>query len=186
MVTLLNLHKPRDRTHHEQFRAFHMSFYRAVEATSVTPFASRALDRALAATLVAGARHVEAGFTHDDAAGTLETHPHALEAVRGALEAKLGLSELTEAERTAVLDRLDALIAAWGEIAAVQTRSGDDFRFGSHAPPQRLLQEPLKPLATDPDPRRAWFAAGRSMRETEPSALLLPRRPDGSAFKATP
>ncbi|TIQ86196.1 MAG: hypothetical protein E5X64_34185, partial [Mesorhizobium sp.] len=32
VVTVLNLHKPRDRTHYEQFRAFHASFYRAVEA----------------------------------------------------------------------------------------------------------------------------------------------------------
>jgi hypothetical protein len=47
VVTLLNIHKPRDRTHYEQFRSFHLSFYRAVEATSVTPFAPRALDRAL-------------------------------------------------------------------------------------------------------------------------------------------
>ena len=27
VVTLLNIHKPRDRTHYEQFRGFHMSFY---------------------------------------------------------------------------------------------------------------------------------------------------------------
>ena len=39
VVTLLNIRKPRDRNRYEQFRAFHMSFYRAVEATSVTPFA---------------------------------------------------------------------------------------------------------------------------------------------------
>ena len=68
VVTLLNIHKPRDRTHYEQFRAFHMSFYRAVEATSVTPFAPRALDRALAATLVAALRHVDPDLTPNKAA----------------------------------------------------------------------------------------------------------------------
>ena len=47
VVVVLNLHKPRDRTHFEQFGQFHRSFYRAVEATSVTPWAARALDRAL-------------------------------------------------------------------------------------------------------------------------------------------
>jgi hypothetical protein len=37
VVTVLNLHKPRDRMHFEQFGQFHRTFYRAVEATSVTP-----------------------------------------------------------------------------------------------------------------------------------------------------
>ena len=46
VVTLLNIHKPRDRSHYERFAAYHESFYRSVEATSVTPFSPRALDRA--------------------------------------------------------------------------------------------------------------------------------------------
>ena len=57
VITLLNPHKPRDRSHFEKFRSFHESFYRSVEATSVTPFSPRALDRALAATLVGLVRH---------------------------------------------------------------------------------------------------------------------------------
>ena len=39
VVTLLNVHRPRDRSHYERFQAYHESFYRAVEVTSVTPFA---------------------------------------------------------------------------------------------------------------------------------------------------
>jgi hypothetical protein len=35
VATVLNLHKPRDRTHYEQFRAFHASFYRARTDTGV-------------------------------------------------------------------------------------------------------------------------------------------------------
>ena len=58
-MTVLNLHKPRDRSHYERFRHFHRAFYRAVEATSVTPWAARALDRALAAVVVAIARHLD-------------------------------------------------------------------------------------------------------------------------------
>jgi ATP-dependent helicase YprA (DUF1998 family) len=56
VVTLLNLNKPRDRSHYERFAYWHGSFYRAVEAVSVTPFAPRALDRGLAAGTVALAR----------------------------------------------------------------------------------------------------------------------------------
>ena len=49
VVTLLNVHRPRDRSHYERFEAWHESFYRAVEATSVTPFSPRAIDRGIAA-----------------------------------------------------------------------------------------------------------------------------------------
>ena len=59
VVTLLNVHRPRDRSHYERFEAI-ASFYRAVEATSVTPFAPRALDRALPAVVIALGRHTRA------------------------------------------------------------------------------------------------------------------------------
>jgi hypothetical protein len=62
VVTVLNAAKPRDRSHFESFRTWHSILYREVEATSVTPFASRARDRALHAVLVALARHVVPGM----------------------------------------------------------------------------------------------------------------------------
>ena len=52
VVTIFNVHKPRDRSHFERFSYYHQTFYRSVEATSVTPFSPRALDKGLAATLV--------------------------------------------------------------------------------------------------------------------------------------
>ena len=52
IVTIFNINRPRDRSHYERFRFFHETFYRNVEATSVTPFSPRALDRALFAVTV--------------------------------------------------------------------------------------------------------------------------------------
>ena len=63
VVTLLNVHKPRDRSHYERFRHYHETFYRSVEPASVTPFSARALDRGFAGALVALARHVEPALT---------------------------------------------------------------------------------------------------------------------------
>src|SRR6201999_1073489 len=60
VVPVLNSAKPRDRSHFETFRTWHSTLYREVEATSVTPFASRARDRALHAVLVAVVRHLVA------------------------------------------------------------------------------------------------------------------------------
>ena len=53
VVALYNWTRPRDRSHYERFRTYHESFYRNVEATSVTPFSARARDKALHAVLVA-------------------------------------------------------------------------------------------------------------------------------------
>ncbi len=63
VVTCYNLFKPRDRSHYERFTAFHESFYRFVEASSVTPFSGRALDRGLAGLTVGMARHLTPGLT---------------------------------------------------------------------------------------------------------------------------
>jgi hypothetical protein len=57
VVTVYNAGRPRDRSHYEAFRTWHQTLYREVEATSVTPFAPRARDRALHAAIVALARH---------------------------------------------------------------------------------------------------------------------------------
>src|SRR6185295_11634003 len=57
VVSLLNNAKPRDRSHYETFPIWHQSLYRDVEATSVTPFASRARDRAMHAALAAMIRY---------------------------------------------------------------------------------------------------------------------------------
>ena len=62
VVSILNNAKARDRSRFETFTAWHQTLYRDVEATSVTPFASRARDRALHAALVASVRHLAPGM----------------------------------------------------------------------------------------------------------------------------
>jgi hypothetical protein len=182
VVTLLNIHKPRDRTHYEQFRAFHMSFYRAVEATSVTPFAPRALDRALAATLIAAARHVEPDLTPNMAADKVAANAAAYQRVRSVVEAKMRTAGQDEDDVQRCLSRLDALRDAWVDIADQQTKSGDPFAYANEEPVRRLLQIPFEQRPTM-DPRREWFIAARSMRDTEPVALLKIRAPDGRPFE---
>lgn len=47
VFTLYNHHKIRDKSYYESFQTWHSSLYRSVEATTVTPFAPRAMDRSL-------------------------------------------------------------------------------------------------------------------------------------------
>ncbi len=181
VVALLNVHKPRDRMHYEQFRAFHKSFYRAVEATSVTPFSTRALDRALAATMVAGLRHFEPKLTPNDAAADVANHASAFSAVVETVRQKMLLSGASPAEVARCLARLDVLRDAWAEIANAQTSGGDPFKYANEQPVRRLLQDPQSQQA-NMAPERRLFIAGRSMRDTEPVALLRLKTPTGQTF----
>lgn len=67
VFTVYNGTKPRDRSHYEHFRAYHQSFYKYVEPTTVTPFSGPARDRALHAVIVTLIRHLS-GFNKNSQA----------------------------------------------------------------------------------------------------------------------
>jgi hypothetical protein len=52
VCTVLTWSRPRDLSHYETFEHYHATFYKHVEAQSVTPYAPRALDRGLTGALV--------------------------------------------------------------------------------------------------------------------------------------
>jgi hypothetical protein len=58
VITIYGAAKPRDRSHYERFRTYHERLYAQVEPTSVTPFATPVLRRALHAAAVAHIRQV--------------------------------------------------------------------------------------------------------------------------------
>lgn len=182
VVTLLNIHKPRDRSHYERFGYYHATFYRAVEATSITPFSPRALDRALAAALVAYARHSLPLFTAASGAATVLTHRAALNSVAEAFADRAvahrsgqGTSvEMTL--RAKVRDRCLDLLDTWFKLADRHHREGVKIQYGNeeqNLPP--LLHGFLdERLAAKPADFRK-FRANRSMRDVEPSVDLFPK-----------
>lgn len=66
--TLYDGSKSRDRSHYEQFKAYHESFYKYVEPTGATPFSKPARDRALHAVVVTYLRHIYGLSRDSDAA----------------------------------------------------------------------------------------------------------------------
>ena len=58
VITIFGAAKPRDRSHFERFRTYHQRLYAQVEPTSLTPFATPVLRRALHAAAVAHIRQV--------------------------------------------------------------------------------------------------------------------------------
>src|SRR5207245_5365527 len=71
VVTLYNWSRPRDLAHFEDFAHYHATFYRQVEALSVTPYARRALDRGTAALVVAAVRHADDRYSVHPGAGVV-------------------------------------------------------------------------------------------------------------------
>jgi hypothetical protein len=176
VVVLLNIHKPRDRSHYERFESFHASFYRSVEATSVTPGAPRALDRALAPALVGLVRQAEDAFNPSGAADKVITERAKLDRY-AELIADRARSAAAPGEEQALHDQVLArsrrLLDWW--VGAAQDARGkglplsyDNNKGGG----DRLLREVLDPDLTALPLERRAFRAGRSMRDVEPPVDL--------------
>ena len=167
MLAVLNVHKPRDRMHYEQFRQFHGSFYRAVEATSVTPWAARALDRALAAVVVSLARHLLPDMTPQGAVARLKEHPELREQVKQAIVSRAPPGAIAGGT-AALANAIDQLMDGWLEVADEQTQTSGTFAYGqaTHA----LLHDPLDPALKNLAPAHQAFIAGWSMRDVETNA----------------
>jgi hypothetical protein len=189
VVTVLNVHKPRDRSHYERFCAYHQSFYRNVEVTSVTPFSPRALDRGLAGTLVAMARQGHGPLTAP--AGALEIlreRGHLNFVVDALVERAASHRDLppdeTERLRQRVRDRALDLFDEWSKIAGELHQVGGRLQYQKEAGgAQRLLYEFLNPELKQLPPRHRKFRANRSMRDVEPSVNLRLKRLDGTEIE---
>jgi len=66
VVATYNQAKSRDRSHYEGFHQYHSMFYKHVEATSVTPFSDRAIEKALSAVYVILCRNFVNGLQNSD------------------------------------------------------------------------------------------------------------------------
>jgi len=167
IVALLNMAKPRDRSHFERFRAFHGSFYRSVEPTSVTPFSPRALDRGLAAVTVALARLGAGTLTPQTGASRIRTVAGGWATVVEAVTDRAG--EIDAAQAVSAGARVQGLLDVWGRIADEVTQAGGNLGYGRANVARPLLHEVLETgLKRD----EAAFRAGRSLRDVEPGVLV--------------
>ena len=71
VLTVYNWARPRDVSHYERFEHYHETFFQQVEPLSVTPFASRALDRGLSGVLVSLVRLSSEKYNENARAGDI-------------------------------------------------------------------------------------------------------------------
>ncbi len=117
VLVMYNWTRPRDRSHYERFKTFHLAFYRHVESGSVTPFASRARDRALHAALIAMARQSIDELRADSAAGNI-TDPGILKKVQSLAQFIVERANMVDpSERSDTSEHLEYFIEDWASAA---------------------------------------------------------------------
>jgi len=181
VVTLLNMHKPRDRSHYERFRHYHETFYRSVEVGSVTPFSARALDRGFAGALIALARHARPGLTPPLGAQRIADERAQLEhvlldAFRARVEEQPIPDENERAERLrSVQNRVVDLLDSWRTVVEDYRAAGVDLQYQKYEKdgPKPLLRDVLDTVFESEHHRK--FRANRSLRDVEPEVNLFLR-----------
>ncbi|GGM27851.1 DISARM system helicase DrmA [Dactylosporangium sucinum] len=165
VVTLYNWTRPRDLAHFEDFEYYHATFYRQVEALSVTPYTRRALDRGVAATVVAAVRNAEEAFSRN-----LDAHDVPLDGpeVGRIVDRLLARAEAIGGPRGRGYfeERLRDLIDKWNKKRTGSTRLG--YQAGTFKQQQLvgLLEQAGNGKWGD-------LTVGMSMRETENEINLL-------------
>jgi ribosomal protein L24E len=166
VCTVLTWSRPRDLSHYETFEHYHATFYKHVEAQSVTPFAPRALDRGLMGTIMSVFRLVYDSLNPNLGAQTLDNsgRPEA-SAVRVVVSDRAWKVKDKAARQrvdTMVADRVDRWVK---EAVKPGRRLGYETERGQ-GDVAALLK---KPGAT------AWdeFTVPFSMREVEPGVRLV-------------
>lgn len=161
VTVILNNNKPRDRSHFETFSSWHDTLYRDVEPTSVTPFASRALDKALRAVVVALVRHL---------VPAMKNVPTLTPVLRDEVQTRiqdivLRATSIDQDEKGEVERLLDILLDEWEKRGALKSYWND------YKPEEALLisSERAAVIAAAHNKTVGAWAAPNSMRDVEPT-----------------
>jgi hypothetical protein len=155
----------RSLSHYESFRAYHESFYRYVEPTSVTPYTYQARLRALHAALIIAVRHTYARLAANESAGDFVPADPAIAHLIEAL--KLRCRRADQGRGTDTANHIDALVAQWADAAR---RALDSERLVYHGGDgdrrdQRLIHSHEAKV-------KGLWATLNSMRNVENTALV--------------
>ena len=175
VCTVYNWARPRDLSHYERFEHYHGSFYRFVEALSVTPFALRARDRALSALLVSLIRDAGLEMNPNAAAQQLDRTSDLVTAAVEGIRHRAGEVETDAQLARLVEDELDIRLDNWlaRSRRALETGARLGYREARDSNTVGLLRRP----STEP-----WdmFTALNSLRDVEPTVGLI--LSDGALF----
>jgi len=186
VCTVYNWARPRDLSHYERFEHYHATFYKQVEALSVTPFSPRALDRGLSGVYVSLVRLLSAEFNKNEEAGKV-TWPHdLLSAVEKDISYRAGRVAVKEKSEDLVKAMLRSRRDEWLNRSAT-AMSGGVLTYNKYGTDRAvpLLKQPTESGDT-------LFFCLNSLRDVEPQIKLLlndhdmDNRPEPRAETAEP
>jgi hypothetical protein len=167
VVTVLTWARPRDLSHYETFEHYHESFYKHVEAQSVTPFSSRALDRGLTGIMTSLLRLGHEKFNPNLGAGKMDSAGNSdaeqvLHTVSNRAWKVTGKKSIYEYLDMMCKERIDQ----WAREAKKPGRKLGYERVLKHGDVVNLLNKPGK---------KSWmiFTVPMSMREVEETVQLI-------------
>jgi hypothetical protein len=172
VLTLFNWARPRDLSHYETFEHYHATFYKHVEALSVTPFSARALDRGLAGVLVALMRLCDQRLNANARAGQLpDIDPEmaaVIERIIARAEQALGDPSVGALVREMLMERRDHWLA--------RVHNQEDHRLGYRDDAEGIVGLLKQPGPGDWD----LFTCLNSLRDVEGAVdLILDPNPTG-------
>jgi hypothetical protein len=167
VCTVLTWARPRDLSHYETFEHYHATFYKHVEAQSVTPFSPRAMDRGLTGAMLSVMRLTHNSFSPNIGASQLQTanQPEVTKVIE-ILAARAGNVEDNTKKQLAI-DGLKARVDDWSKEASLGGRTLAYEKRGKQ-------KDTTVALIKSPGVR-AWdnWTVPMSMREVEPGVRLI-------------
>ena len=116
--------KSRDRSHYEQFKPYHESFYKHVEPTGATPFSKPARDRALHAVIIAMVRVLEDELSAEKGAAKFNRKDYAARIAELKKYITERASDISKRMNTEMVDdsseialEIDSVFEKWEQLA---------------------------------------------------------------------
>ena len=177
VLVLLNPNRPRDRSHFELFPYWHQTFYRHVEATSCTPFASRAIDRGLPGVVVAMARHSDPQLTPPKGAMAADALQRIKDQIAEALQNRCiatGAADDGHGQMlpTDVRQHVIDLLEAWWKLTQQSEQKLQYWTFEDKGAGAGLLHTPLDIDQLYRGEGYRQFTTNWSLRDVEPAAPI--------------
>ena len=126
VIVLLRMMRARDKSHFEQFQAYHQTLNRLVEPATVTPFSPCALDKALHAVFVIMVRHLIPQLSANDHAHLFRADQPEVQHIRDRIMAAVRVCAPGSVADAA--DILNDFMAEWEQLAKMK---GPAFRYAA-------------------------------------------------------
>lgn len=184
VCTVLTWARPRDLSHYETFEHYHATFYKHVEAQSVTPFSPRAMDRGLTGAMLSLVRLENDVFSPNNGAGNLKqsNQSEMAEAIEILANRALNVAEDSSRQQLAISE-LKERADEWAKEVSI---GGRILAYEKRGPERDKTVALIKSPGV-----QAWdnWTVPMSMREVEPGVRLImntSRITDDRAWQSRP